>query len=327
MPGAEDGSSDHQDPPEQAAAAAQRDGPVPRDAAAEPDAAAQPDQEVAVPGGRGGVGPGDEAPDFCLDGTGHHNYCLHDYRGEPVLLVFYPADNSPVCTQQLRSYSEDLNEFEELGATVLCLSPQDVASHEEFTAAQGLRLPAPLGHGQDGGPRLRDPGSAGLLPSVHLRRRSGWGDPLCPALAEQSDLCAYFGARRRHPGDGGFRRLRWSTTAGGELARFERVFALGIDPGLSRCGYGAVRGTGGRLSVETFGHLTTPAERPPERTAGHAVGRPDPAAGRAAAGRDGRRAGVVPGERPHRHGRGTGQRTGPGSRGPNGVPGGAIQPK
>jgi thioredoxin-dependent peroxiredoxin len=122
VPGAEDGSSDHPDPRQH------------------PNAAAQPDQEVAGRGG-GGIGPGDEAPDFCLDGTGQHNYCLHDYRGEPVLLVFYPADNSPVCTQQLRSYSEDLNEFEELGATVLCLSPQDVTSHEEFTAAQGLRLP------------------------------------------------------------------------------------------------------------------------------------------------------------------------------------------
>jgi crossover junction endodeoxyribonuclease RuvC len=40
------------------------------------------------------------------------------------------------------------------------------------------------------------------------------------------------------------------------------VFALGIDPGLSRCGYGAVRGTGGRLFVEAFGHLTTPASDP-----------------------------------------------------------------
>ena len=58
-----------------------------------------------------------------------------------MLLVFYPADNSPVCTQQLRSYSEDLNEFEKLGAAVLCLSPQDVASHEAFAAAQALRLP------------------------------------------------------------------------------------------------------------------------------------------------------------------------------------------
>jgi peroxiredoxin Q/BCP len=99
------------------------------------------DQEVGVGGRSGRVGPGDGAPDFCLDGTSSRTYCLHDYRGEPVLLVFYPADHSPVCTQQLRSYSEDLNEFEQLGAAVLCLSPQDVASHEEFRAAQGLRLP------------------------------------------------------------------------------------------------------------------------------------------------------------------------------------------
>lgn len=99
------------------------------------------DQEVAggAPGKR--PGPGDVAPAFCLDGTGGRRYCLTDHKGEPVVLIFYPADNSPVCTQQLRSYSEDLNEFERVGATVLCLSPQDVASHEEFAAAQGLRLP------------------------------------------------------------------------------------------------------------------------------------------------------------------------------------------
>lgn len=96
------------------------------------------DQEVAT---EGKIGPGDRAPLFCLAGTGDHTYCLEDHRGEPVVLVFYPADHSPVCTQQLRSYSEDLNEFERFGATVLCLSPQDVKSHEEFVAAQGLRLP------------------------------------------------------------------------------------------------------------------------------------------------------------------------------------------
>jgi peroxiredoxin len=99
------------------------------------------DQEA---GGRGPgkrPGPGDAAPEFCLDGTGGQRYCLDDHRGEPIVLIFYPADNSPVCTQQLRSYSEDLNEFEQLGATVLCLSPQDVASHEAFAAAQKLRLP------------------------------------------------------------------------------------------------------------------------------------------------------------------------------------------
>ena len=86
-------------------------------------------------------GRGDTAPDFCLAGTGGRQYRLSEHRGDPVVLVFYPADNSPVCTQQLRSYSEDLGAFADLGATVLCLSPQGVATHEAFAAAQGLRLP------------------------------------------------------------------------------------------------------------------------------------------------------------------------------------------
>lgn len=40
------------------------------------------------------------------------------------------------------------------------------------------------------------------------------------------------------------------------------MFALGIDPGLSRCGYGAIRGAGGRLEVVAYGHLTTPTDHP-----------------------------------------------------------------
>ncbi len=84
---------------------------------------------------------GDPAPTFALDGTGGRRYDLADFRGEPVVLVFYPADHSPVCTQQLRSYSEDLGPLARLGAQVLCLSPQDVATHEEFVAANNLHLP------------------------------------------------------------------------------------------------------------------------------------------------------------------------------------------
>jgi peroxiredoxin Q/BCP len=94
-----------------------------------------------VPAARKRPGRGDPAPDFSLEGTGGRRYSLSGHRGEPVVLVFYPADHSPICTQQLRSYSEDLGAFERLGAAVLCLSPQDVATHEEFVAAQGLRLP------------------------------------------------------------------------------------------------------------------------------------------------------------------------------------------
>jgi peroxiredoxin Q/BCP len=84
---------------------------------------------------------GDPAPDFSLAGTGSRTYSLADARGGPLVLVFYPADNSPVCTQQLRSYSEDLSLFEGAGATVWCLSPQDVDTHERFAAEQSLELP------------------------------------------------------------------------------------------------------------------------------------------------------------------------------------------
>ncbi len=84
---------------------------------------------------------GDPAPDFRLEGTGGKTYSLSEHAGEPVVVVFYPADNSPICTLQLRSYSEDLNAFDALGATVLCLSPQDVATHDEFARANDLRVP------------------------------------------------------------------------------------------------------------------------------------------------------------------------------------------
>lgn len=86
-------------------------------------------------------GPGDPAPDFTLPGTGGRTYRLSAARGSTVVMVFYPADNSPVCTQQLRSYSEDLSLFEGVGATVWCLSPQDVQTHERFAEAQQLRVP------------------------------------------------------------------------------------------------------------------------------------------------------------------------------------------
>ena len=83
------------------------------------------------------IGVGDEAPDFTLPGTGGRSYTLSDYRGRPVVLVFYPGDNTPVCTEQLNSYTTGIEDFGSVGAQVLALSPQDVESHEGFSAAQG----------------------------------------------------------------------------------------------------------------------------------------------------------------------------------------------
>jgi peroxiredoxin Q/BCP len=88
------------------------------------------------------LGVGDPAPDFELDGTdgtpaGHRRYALSDYRGVAVVLVFYPADNTPVCTAQLVSYTREFPAFTGVGAQVLALSPQSVASHEHFAHHHG----------------------------------------------------------------------------------------------------------------------------------------------------------------------------------------------
>ena len=87
------------------------------------------------------IGVGDVAPDFTLSGTGGTTYTLSSYRGNPVVLVFYPGDDTPVCTKQLNSYNNDLGEFVGLDATILGISPQDVPSHEKFKAKHQLAFP------------------------------------------------------------------------------------------------------------------------------------------------------------------------------------------
>ncbi len=83
---------------------------------------------------------GDDAPDFTLagiDGDERRDYTLSSYRGTTVVLVFYPGDNTPVCTRQLNQYTTDIERFAEIGAQVLALSPQSVDSHEGFASKQG----------------------------------------------------------------------------------------------------------------------------------------------------------------------------------------------
>ena len=84
---------------------------------------------------------GDLAPSFSLAGTGGRDYALEDFRGQPVVLIFYPGDNTPVCTRQLESYTEDWAKFTELDAAVLAISPQDIASHEGFACKHGFPFP------------------------------------------------------------------------------------------------------------------------------------------------------------------------------------------
>jgi thioredoxin-dependent peroxiredoxin len=85
---------------------------------------------------------GAPAPAFTLAGTdgtdaGRRDYSLAEFHGQPVVLVFYPGDDTPVCTRQLVSYTQDFAAFQQVKAQVLALSPQDVASHDRFATAQG----------------------------------------------------------------------------------------------------------------------------------------------------------------------------------------------
>jgi len=90
------------------------------------------------------IAVGAVAPDFSLEGTdgtgradGRRTYSLSEFKGMVVVLVFYPADSSPVCTVQLQTYTEDIAQFDDVGAQVLAISPQSVDEHEGFAADNG----------------------------------------------------------------------------------------------------------------------------------------------------------------------------------------------
>ncbi|MFM7093945.1 MAG: peroxiredoxin [Actinomycetota bacterium] len=84
---------------------------------------------------------GDKAPDFSLPGTGGTSYSLSQYAGQTVVLVFYPGDDTPVCTKQLNCYNNELAQFTDVGAQVLAVSAQDLASHERFATKHGFQFP------------------------------------------------------------------------------------------------------------------------------------------------------------------------------------------
>jgi peroxiredoxin len=87
------------------------------------------------------LGPGTQAPDFQLAGTENGEISLADYRGRPVVLVFYPADWSPVCGDQLALYNEVLPLFEEYQAQVLAISVDGIWCHRAFAADRRLGFP------------------------------------------------------------------------------------------------------------------------------------------------------------------------------------------
>jgi peroxiredoxin len=87
------------------------------------------------------LAPGTVAPDFTLPSTPDQSVSLSEFRGQPVVLVFYPEDWSPVCSDQLGLYQELLPEFQRLGAELLGISVDGIWSHLAFAKDRNLHFP------------------------------------------------------------------------------------------------------------------------------------------------------------------------------------------
>jgi peroxiredoxin len=83
----------------------------------------------------------DRAPDFELEDAGGEVHRLSDYRGQPVVLVFYPHDFAPVCTKHHGCYMDVLDRYARLDAQVLGISVDSRFAHRAFARAAGITYP------------------------------------------------------------------------------------------------------------------------------------------------------------------------------------------
>jgi thioredoxin-dependent peroxiredoxin len=78
------------------------------------------------------IGSGIQAPDFSLNDENGKTHKLSDYRGQPVVLYFYPKDDTPGCTTEACNFRDDYSAYQQAGVTILGVSPDTVKSHARF---------------------------------------------------------------------------------------------------------------------------------------------------------------------------------------------------
>ena len=83
---------------------------------------------------------GDAAPNFLLSDGDGNDWALSNYKGRTVVLLFYPGDNTPVCTAQLCSVRDHWSEYQATGAEVVGISTDTVESHKGFAKKNQLPL-------------------------------------------------------------------------------------------------------------------------------------------------------------------------------------------
>lgn len=84
---------------------------------------------------------GSIAPDFALEDDTGKTRRLSDFRGNSVVLYFYPEDDTPGCTKEACNFRDDYSAYDRAGVTILGVSPDTVASHAEFKAKYNLPFP------------------------------------------------------------------------------------------------------------------------------------------------------------------------------------------
>ena len=111
-----------------------------------------------------GIGVGDRAPDFSLPDRTGKTVHLSDFRGKPVVLYFYPKDDTPGCTKEACAFRDSFEAFKDAGAEVVGVSSDSGESHQKF--AEKFHLPFTLVSDAGGNVRKRYgvPATLGLLP-------------------------------------------------------------------------------------------------------------------------------------------------------------------
>lgn len=124
------------------------------------------------------IAPGSVAPEFSLKDQAGETFTLGEHRGEPVVLYFYPKDDTPGCTTQACSIRDSWPQLTEAGAVVAGISPDDVESHAGFAAKHDLphRLLADTDRSviaSYGAVKTKPDGSQGVLRSSVVIDRDG----------------------------------------------------------------------------------------------------------------------------------------------------------
>jgi peroxiredoxin Q/BCP len=111
-----------------------------------------------------GLQAGDAAPDFSLPDADGKPVSLSGFRGRPVVLYFYPKDDTPGCTLEACAFRDQYEDFVDAGAVVVGVSSDSSGSHRAFASRH--RLPFTLLSDRDGAvrKRYRVPSTLGLLP-------------------------------------------------------------------------------------------------------------------------------------------------------------------